>query len=134
MVTGYEAVYRASAMLARYYAQLLKHLAFPFQALYAETNPPVRQLVRYITVTGLLPVFGSASRGIHCKVEGLAHVRELPLVDIGVQEDNPNCQTRQFASVPSSMRTAASFTLPRFTRPKMASLTRFWSVTFTAPS
>jgi hypothetical protein len=80
------------ATLARFHAHLARYLTFPFQALYADTHPPVRQLVRYITVTGLVHVAGSASRGIHCRVEGVPGVRELPLVDIGLQEDNPNCQ------------------------------------------
>jgi hypothetical protein len=78
--------------LARFYAYLANHLDFPFQALYADTRPPVRQLVRCITVTGLLPVAGSASRGIHCRVEGVQGIRELPLVEIGLPDDHPNCQ------------------------------------------
>ena len=78
--------------LARYYAYMLRHLQLPFQALCPDINLPMRQLVRYITVTALLPVAGSASRGIHCKVEGLLHVNELPLVDVGLHDENPNCQ------------------------------------------
>jgi hypothetical protein len=80
------------ASLAKYHAHLREHLHFPFQAIYAETTFPVRHLVRYVSVLGLLPVVGSASRGIHCRVEGLPHARSLPLVDIGMPDEHPNYQ------------------------------------------
>jgi hypothetical protein len=78
--------------LLRYHAHLSQRLSFPFQAMYAETRRPVQHLFRYISVLRLLPVTGPASRGIHCAVEGVPGVRELPLVDIGLREDNPNYQ------------------------------------------
>jgi hypothetical protein len=31
-------------------------------------------------------------RGIHCRIDGLAHVRSLPLVDIGMPDEHPNYQ------------------------------------------
>ncbi len=81
------------ATLAHYHAYLRKHLVFPFQALYAETTFPVRHLVRYVSVLALLPVIGSASRGIHCRVEGIPDLHALPLVDIGMPDGHPNYQT-----------------------------------------
>jgi hypothetical protein len=77
--------------LSRYHADLARKLAFPFQAMFADTRYPVR-LVRYVTVVGLEPVGGSASQRIHCRVEGTAHVKRLPLVDLGLQDDDPNHQ------------------------------------------
>ena len=47
------------ATLATYHACLRKNLVFPFQALYAEMTFPVRHLVRYVSVLGLLPVIGA---------------------------------------------------------------------------
>jgi hypothetical protein len=78
--------------LHKYQAYLESRLCFPCEALYAETRPPVRHLIRYITVVGLLPVADQASRGLHCRVEGLPGVHELPLVEIGLREDNVNYQ------------------------------------------
>ncbi len=71
---------------------LLSHLAFPFEALCAEKNPPVRHLVRYIRVLGLREVAGHVSEGLLCDVEGIPHVKRLLLAEIGIREDNENHQ------------------------------------------
>ena len=79
--------------ILKYHEYLSNRLSFPFQALYfGETEPPVRHLVHYITVLGLHEPRGSASRGIRCEVAGVPGVGELPLVEIGVRDDNPNYQ------------------------------------------
>ncbi len=76
--------------LLTYKRYLAHHLTFPFQALYAETKPPVRRLVRYITVLALVDTINDLSEGVLCTVEGIQPVQELPLIEIGVQEDDPN--------------------------------------------
>jgi hypothetical protein len=78
--------------LGRYHAYLNAHLAFPFRAICAETQPPIRRLIRHISVIKLLSLGGPVSRGITCRVEGLPDAIELPLVDIGVREDDPPAQ------------------------------------------
>jgi hypothetical protein len=76
--------------LLTYRQYLARHLAFPFQALYEETKPPVRRLVRYITITGLVDTINDLSEGILCTVEGIQPIRQLPLIEVGVREDDPN--------------------------------------------
>jgi hypothetical protein len=73
-----------------YHDYLAAHLSFPFTALYAESKPPLRQLVRYASVLGLQDLSGRPSQGILCKIDGASLVRELPLVEIGVRDDDPN--------------------------------------------
>jgi len=78
--------------LVKYHEYLLGKLSFPFEALYAETAPPVKQIVRYVSVVGLS---GNAKRrqyGLFCKVELGDRTVELPLAEMGMREDNPNRQ------------------------------------------
>jgi len=81
-----------SHTLGKYHAHLSTRLSFPFRALYAETRAPIVHLVRYIFVVRLLNPAGPVSRGILCRVEALSETTELPLVEIGVPEDDPNSQ------------------------------------------
>jgi len=78
--------------LFQYHDYLARHLSFPFQALYAETTPPVRQLVRYVTVTGLSDSARRRLYGLFCTVRVENEIVELPLADLGVREDDPNRQ------------------------------------------
>lgn len=80
------------AALAHYHAYLSRHLSFPFRGLYAETAYPVRHTVRYVTVTGLLPLPEKAAQGVHCEVAGDADMPRLSLIDLGLAEDDPNYQ------------------------------------------
>lgn len=76
-----------------YHQYLEKKLTFPFSALYAETTPPVRHLVRYVTVVGLSDNTRRRMYGLFCKVqlrEGGA--MELPLSELGIPEEDPNRQ------------------------------------------
>lgn len=81
-----------TAALGRYHAYLSRHLSLPFRGLYAETAYPVRHTVRYVTVTGLLPLTDKAVQGIHCEVGGNSDAPRLSLVDLGLPEDDPNYQ------------------------------------------
>jgi hypothetical protein len=78
--------------LLQYHEYLAKKLSFPFQALYAETQPPVRQLVRYATVIGLSDSVRRRLYGLFCKVQIDEAIVELPLADLGIREDDPNRQ------------------------------------------
>jgi hypothetical protein len=78
--------------LLQYHEYLTQRLSFPFQALYAETQPPVRQLVRYATVIGLSDSVQRRLYGLFCKVQIDGAVVELPLADLGIREDDANRQ------------------------------------------
>lgn len=78
--------------LRQYHEYLLGKLSFPFQALYAETAPPVRQIVRYVSVIGLSDSAKRRQYGLFCKVQLGDAVVELPLAEMGLQEDAPNRQ------------------------------------------
>lgn len=78
--------------LRQYHEYLLGKLSFPFPALYTETTPPVRQIVRYVTVLGLSDDVRRRLYGLFCKVQIEDDVVELPLADMGLGEDDPNRQ------------------------------------------
>jgi hypothetical protein len=69
---------------------LAAHLSFPFSAIYAESRPPIRRLVRYVNVMRLQDVGSRPAQGILCDIDGTIAVRELPLLEIGVRDDDPN--------------------------------------------
>ena len=77
--------------LLKYREFLAANLSFPFEALYAETTPPVRQLFRYVTVIGLSDA-PDRLNGLLCKVPGSQGEVEMPLAELGVPEVNPNHQ------------------------------------------
>ena len=78
--------------LLKYHEYLTDKLSFPFSALYAETTPPVKQIVRYVTVTGLSESARRRLYGLFCKVTIDGAEQELPLADLGIQENDPNRQ------------------------------------------
>ncbi|NLY03113.1 MAG: hypothetical protein GXY83_44255 [Rhodopirellula sp.] len=78
--------------LAQYHEYLFGKLSFPFQALYAETAPPVKQVVRYVTVIGLSDNAKRRQYGLFCKVDFGDRMVELPIAEMGMQEDDPNRQ------------------------------------------
>jgi hypothetical protein len=57
-----------------------------------ETPPPVRPLVRYVTVLGLSDDIKRRLYGLFCKVRIDDGIVELPLADMGLQDDDPNRQ------------------------------------------
>jgi hypothetical protein len=90
-LSSYEPLPRVNVRNLRTYRRyLVDHLSFPFQALYAETKPPIRQLLCHISVLGLVEVIRSPSEGIVCTVDGVSSAWELPLAEIGCLEDNPS--------------------------------------------
>jgi hypothetical protein len=78
--------------LPKYHEYLLGQLSFPFQALYIESTPPVEQLVRYVTVVGLSDSARRRMYGLFCKIQIDAATIEVPLAELGMLAEDPNCQ------------------------------------------
>jgi hypothetical protein len=81
--------------LAAYHEYLLANLSLPFDALYCPTGGEMRQLIHYVHVTELTdPRQGVMHNlhGLYCRASNAKEVLDLPLADLGVREDNPNCQ------------------------------------------
>jgi hypothetical protein len=78
--------------VAQYHEYLLRRLSFPFQALYSETVPPVKQIVRYVSVVGPSDSLSRRQYGLFCKVQMGDRTVELPLAEMGMREDDPNRQ------------------------------------------
>jgi len=78
--------------VAKYHEYLLGKLSFPFRALYAETAPPVSQIVRYVNVVGPSENASRRQYGLFCKVELGDRIVELPLSELGMRDDDPNRQ------------------------------------------
>ena len=81
--------------LATYYDYLTATLALPFEALYCPTGGEMRQLIHYVRVTELANPQQSRMRNLHglfCMAQNSKTVLELPLDELGVREENPNCQ------------------------------------------
>ena len=81
--------------LTRYHIHMAGKLALPFEALYCQTSGEMRQLIHYVRVTELTdPRQGRKHNlyGLFCKARNVKEVLELPLADLGVRDDNPNCQ------------------------------------------
>ncbi len=80
--------------LSAYYDYLTTHLTFPFEAMYCPNGGKMRQLLHYVRITGLVDPRRSRNHTLHgllCKAEHHKQTLELPLVEIGVLEDHPNC-------------------------------------------
>jgi hypothetical protein len=81
--------------LAGYYDYLVAHLALPFDALYCQHGGEMRQLIHHVCVAELMDPREIRNRnlqGLSCKAQNLKEVVDLPLVELGVRDDNPNCQ------------------------------------------
>jgi hypothetical protein len=81
--------------LTTYYDYLVANLSLPFDALYCQNGGKTRHLIHYVQVTELLnPRNGRkpASHGLFGKALHHRETLELPLIEFGVMEDNPNCQ------------------------------------------
>jgi hypothetical protein len=82
-------------VLEQYYAHLVERLSLPFEAIYCQNGGDMRQLIHYVRVLQLMDpatVRESNLYGLYCKVENTKQVLQLPLTELGVREDNPNCQ------------------------------------------
>ncbi len=81
--------------LAAYYDHLIANLELPFEALFCPTGGETRQLIHYVRVTELNnPREARAHNvyGLFCKAINSKQTLELPLAELGVREENPNCQ------------------------------------------
>ena len=81
--------------LAAYYDHLAASLLLPFEALYCQNGGEMRQLIHYVRVTELLDPRQIRQHNLHglfCKAENSKDAWELPLAELGVRDENPNCQ------------------------------------------
>jgi hypothetical protein len=81
--------------LQSYYDYLTTHLSFPFQARRPEPIDLHEELIRTVTVVGLLDPaknLDCESLGIVCKARQGKHTVELSLADLELEENNPNHQ------------------------------------------
>jgi hypothetical protein len=81
--------------LATYYDFLMANLSLPFDALYCQNGGKTRHLIHYVQVTELLNPRNArkaSSHGLFGKAVHHHELLELPLIEFGVMEDNPNCQ------------------------------------------
>jgi hypothetical protein len=78
--------------LLTYRQHLESHLRVPFDALHAETRPPVRHLVHSVRVLRVLDVEHHVGDGLLCEVQNHRGTKALPLAEVGVREENPNYQ------------------------------------------
>jgi hypothetical protein len=85
----------ADETLASYYDHLVAQLSLPFEALYCKNDGEMRQLIHYVHVVELAdprPTYKHNLHGLVCKAQNLKEILDLPLVELGVRDDNPNCQ------------------------------------------
>jgi hypothetical protein len=81
--------------LAAYYDHLVAHLSLPFNALHCPAGSELRQPIHYVRVIELADPRQARQRNLHglfWKIDNAKEDVELPLVDLGVREDDPNCQ------------------------------------------
>lgn len=81
--------------LAVYYDHLVGGLSLPFEALYCPSSGDVRQLIHYVRIEELIDPREARNRNLHglfCKALNVREMMDLALADLGVREDNPNCQ------------------------------------------
>ena len=78
--------------LLQYHEYLAEKISFPFPALYDDATPPVRQLLRHVTVVGLSDNPKRRQYGLFCKAQIGDAVTELPVADLGIPEDTSNFQ------------------------------------------
>ena len=79
--------------LQSYYDYLTSHLFFPFQARYPAPISLHEEIIRTVTVVGLLDPkknLGCESLGIVCKARRGKRMVALSLADLEVEEDDPN--------------------------------------------
>lgn len=81
--------------LTAYYDYLASTMLIPFEAIYCPTSGDLRQLIHYVQVTELADprhVRKQNPHGLFCKAQNSKAVLSLPLAELGVREDNSNCQ------------------------------------------
>jgi hypothetical protein len=78
--------------LLKYREYLEGALAFPFQALYAETTAPVRRLFRCVDVLGLSQTTSRRASTLMARVQNSHGELEIPLAELGIRDDDPNHQ------------------------------------------
>ena len=82
--------------MTRYFQHLVENLAIPFQAIYCQTGGVMRQLIHYVHVLELTDPRHCRQSALHdglsCRAQNSKDVLVLPLAELGVREEDPNCQ------------------------------------------
>jgi hypothetical protein len=81
--------------LEQYYAYLSGRLSLPLEAMYCQHGGEMRQLIQYVRVLELSDpkeIRQSTLHGLYCKVESTKQALHVPLTELGIREENPNCQ------------------------------------------
>lgn len=85
----------AEATLATYHDFLIDNLAFPFDALVCQHDGESGHLIGYVKIVGLVDPRSRRNhvvQGLVASAENHKSDMRKPLAEIGVQEDNPNCE------------------------------------------
>lgn len=81
--------------LGAYFDFLIASLAMPFDALYCPIGGKTRRLIHYIRVLELTDPRRGGNHSLHglsCMAQNAKDNLNLPLSELGVRDDNPNCQ------------------------------------------
>ncbi len=81
--------------LEQYCAYLAGRLSLPFEAMYCPNGGEMRQLIHYVRVLQLSDskeIRQSSLHGLYCNVENTKQMLHVPLTELGVREESPNCQ------------------------------------------
>jgi hypothetical protein len=81
--------------LTAYFDYLSANLTLPFEAIYCPTSGDVRQLIHYVQIFELADPRQLRKHnlyGLLCKAQNAKETLDLPLAELGVREENPNCQ------------------------------------------
>jgi hypothetical protein len=81
--------------LAAYYEHLAANLLLPFEALFCPVGGDMRQLIHYVRVVELTDprlLHTHNPHGLFCKAQNAKQLLDVSLADLGVRDENPNCQ------------------------------------------
>jgi hypothetical protein len=81
--------------LATYFDYLVSSLSLPFDALFCQNGGEMRQLIHYVTVMEMTDPRQARNHSLHgilCVAQNTKESLHLPLAELGVRDDNPNCQ------------------------------------------
>ncbi len=85
----------SESSLAVFFGYLCQHLSLPFEGLYCQNGGEMRQLIHYLQVTQLIDprqARNGCLQGLLCRAQNHKETREIPLIEVGVREESPNCQ------------------------------------------
>ena len=81
--------------LAAYFDHLVASLSLPFDALFCQNGGEMRQLIHYVQVLEMRDPRQCRNLSLHgllCVAQNHKEALNLPLAELGVRDENPNCQ------------------------------------------